>query len=143
MVMASDVAAESIQQRMAQIRRELDQTVDDIGDQARQLQDWRYYLGRYPWLLAASAVAAGYFVVPRRPRVLHVDREALATLARQGDLVRESKPGWAASLGRAAMSHFGNLLIRSAAGYVAQRLGAPDREGRPIGPSSPQRSPSL
>jgi hypothetical protein len=120
--MGGTSAAESIQRRMAQIRRELDETVDEISDQARQLRDWRHYVRSYPWLFAAAALAAGYAIVPERRRVSQIDPQTLAALAGQGQRKAEARTGFAGSLARVALGHMGSLLARSAAAYVAQKL---------------------
>jgi hypothetical protein len=125
--------AEWIQRRMAQIRRDLYQTVDEISDQARQLRDWRYYLRRYPWAFAAAATAVGYLVVPSRPRVIHVDAGAAAALGDQGRPPAEARAGLGQSLARLALGHLGRVALRSATQYVAERLSAP---GRPFGEAS-------
>lgn len=123
--MATDWTAEHIQRRMSQIRHELDETVDDISDQARRLQDWRYYVRQYPWLLLGTAAALGYMIVPARPKVFEFDPEQLAALGRQEKkVVVEARPGIGNFLVRTALRHLSGALMGSAAKYLGQRLGA-------------------
>ena len=133
---SGDWRVELIQRRMAQIRRDLFRTVDEIGDQARQLRDWRYYLRRYPWFFAATAAGVGYLAVPARPRVIHVDAgvapggEARVPVEVRGRVVR--------SIAGVALEHLGRVLLKSATQYAVQRIGAP---GRSFGePSNSGRS---
>jgi hypothetical protein len=125
--MKGEWKAELIQRRMAQVRRDLGHTVDEISDQARQLRDWRYYLRRYPWLFAAAATAAGYLVVPARPRVVRVDAGAAAALGGERRLPVEAREGLGRSLARLALGHLGRVFLRSATQYVVQRLSSPGR----------------
>jgi hypothetical protein len=134
--MGNGSTAELIQQRMSQIRHDLDETVDEISDQARQLRDWRYYMQRYPWLVAGVAAAVGYLVVPTRSKVYHLDPEKLAELGHREKVVVESRPGMAQFLVRTAFNHLSSALLRSAAGYLGSRLGVfPSEKDGPYGAS--------
>ena len=81
-----------IQRRMASIRRELDEEVDTVVQQARELADWRNFVKTYPWLTMAGAVALGYLVVPQRLNVMSPDAATLEKLAKQNKLVVEPQP---------------------------------------------------
>lgn len=122
--MSNEWTAEHIQRRMSQIRHELDETVEDISGQAKQLQDWRYYVRQYPWFFVGTAAALGYLMVPDRPKVFHLDNEKLADLGRREKLIVESRPGIAGFVARTALAHLSNALMGSAAKYFGQRLGA-------------------
>jgi hypothetical protein len=67
---------------MAALRRELDADVLNVGESARAMADWRFYVERYPFAIAAAAVAAGFLLVPKKPQVLVPDADTLAELAR-------------------------------------------------------------
>jgi len=62
----SPSSAEEIQQQMRQVRRELNEEVQEIVEQARDLADWRHYVRRYPWICLGGAAALGYLLVPAR-----------------------------------------------------------------------------
>ena len=80
---------EEIQQKMAQIRRELHQDISEVVAGAEAATDWRRYVRAYPWAALALATAAGYFVVPRngrtaRPGVLDAsDRETIRAIVEE------------------------------------------------------------
>ncbi len=58
---------DSLLQRMGEIRDDLDEGVQDIVEQAREMRDWRTYMNSHPWVFVGAAVAVGYIIVPRRP----------------------------------------------------------------------------
>jgi len=86
---------DEIRRRMAQIRHELHQDVQEVVSGAEAVTDWRRYIRLYPWAAVGTAVVLGYVIVPKRRRSVPRD------LARQSDLVevnellkkaQESKP---------------------------------------------------
>jgi len=86
--------ASQIQLEMQQVRAELRNDVremvsnaQDMVDAAWVLTQWQTYVRRYPWACAAAAAAAGYLVVPSRPKILRPDTESLMELAKQKKLV--------------------------------------------------------
>lgn len=123
--------SESIQRRMAEIRRDLNETVGEIKDQARQLRDWRYYMRQYPWAFTGTAAVVGYLMVPHRARGVHVDPKQWAELARQQVISREPQTTAGHSLVRTALSYASGLLLRSAVGYMAQKLASSTLGSRP------------
>jgi len=129
----------NIQARMALIRRDADEAVDEIAVQARevtQLADWRYHVRRYPWIAAAGAAAAGYLIVPKRtPRIVHPDPDTLAALSREGRLTIRQKPTLLQTLTSGVLSLLSNVVMRSAASYLADTLSAPSASS----PSSESR----
>ena len=58
---------EAILQRMGEIRLDLDEGVQDVVEQAREMRDWRTHLKSHPWVFVGAAVAAGCIIIPRRP----------------------------------------------------------------------------
>lgn len=122
--MTSELRAESIRRRMAEIRRDLNDTAGQISNQVRQLRDWRYYVRSHPWLFAAAAAAAGYLIVAERPRVVSIDPEALGALAGSRQLAVQVKPSSARTFAVAALGLLGNALVRVAAGYAVRKLTA-------------------
>jgi hypothetical protein len=77
---------------MSQIRRDLDEHVDEIVDSARQLTDWRAYIGANPWPFLGVAAGLGYLVMPTRVTVDRPVADTLASLARQGEIQITRKP---------------------------------------------------
>src|SRR5688572_4052017 len=79
--------ADDIQRQMREVRAELRDDVSDLVKSAHKMSDWTMYVRAYPWLCVGAAAAAGYFVVPVRPLVVHPDPESLFKLAKQHKLV--------------------------------------------------------
>ena len=134
--MGEEWRSHNIQDRMAQIRREVDETVDDIAfharDLTRQLTDWRYYVRRYPWVVAAGAAAVGYLIVPKRlPRIVQPDPETLAALSREGRLSIQQKPTAVQTLASVGLNQLSTVVMRSAANYLADKLTASSQSRRP------------
>lgn len=57
---------DEIRSRMALIRRELHEDVSGVVVSAGKAVNWRSYWRAHPWLMSGIAMAAGYFLVPRR-----------------------------------------------------------------------------
>lgn len=95
----SSTQAETIQQQMRQVRRELREGVEDIVENARVMTDWTHYVRTYPWVAVGAAAAVGYLLVPSRQPVIQPDVSSLLELAKQDKLVvnveqnEPSKPG--------------------------------------------------
>ena len=67
---------DEIRRQMAQIRHDLHQDVSsvvsgvsDVVEEVTEVMDWRSVLARHPYVLVASAMLAGYLIVPRRKRI--------------------------------------------------------------------------
>jgi hypothetical protein len=112
---------EVIRQRMQQVRRDLSHEVHHLVASARDMTDWRQYVRAYPWLCAAAAAAAGYWIVPAgspRFRLKDTDLDSLAERARTqlGDSTRPA-PGWGATVTKAVAL----AAMRGLLGYVTHR----------------------
>src|SRR5579859_8036957 len=68
----AELAAETVQKRMREIRRDLRTNVSDIVTSANEFLDWKSYIYNHPWIIAGIAAVAGYVVIPRRSRELEV-----------------------------------------------------------------------
>ncbi len=111
----------AIRQRMEEVRRDLDQDVQDIVEGARDMGDLRSYVRSYPWVCLAAAVAAGYLIVPRRRGVTRPDAEALTELVKQSC---EARAPLVTPLGMARgflLNYVGNALIHGVSAYVGQQ----------------------
>lgn len=58
--------ANEIQQRMSDIRAEMNEDVVVLVESARSLLDWKGYVVAHPLLTLGAASAAGYLLVPKR-----------------------------------------------------------------------------
>jgi hypothetical protein len=59
---------DEIRRKMAQIRRDLHEDVKGVVEGAEEVSNWRYYIRLYPWAAVGAALAAGYFIVPKRKK---------------------------------------------------------------------------
>jgi len=103
----------AIRQRMEEMRYDLDEDVQEIVEDARDMGDWRYYVRTYPWVCLGVAWAFGYFLVPRRPFGMQPDAQALAELANQSRLLAVShfpSNGTARSM---LLAFVGHVLLRA------------------------------
>lgn len=64
--MVSQNSPAALQRQMRSIRGNLFEHADKAGKKARMEFDWRHYVARHPWASLGTAVAVGYFLVPRR-----------------------------------------------------------------------------
>jgi hypothetical protein len=64
--MTSATSGEVIQSEMREIRNSLRSDVNEVVNNVSIILDWRYQFQSRPWLWCGIALAAGYFIVPRR-----------------------------------------------------------------------------
>ena len=55
----------AIQNRMEEVRRDLDEDVQDTVEGVRDLGDWRSYVKAYPWCFVGAAFATGSLMTRR------------------------------------------------------------------------------
>ena len=87
----SNSESDAIRRQMASIRRELDEDVGAVVEQAKELTDWRNFVKRHPFLSVTAVAAIGYLVVPQRLNVISPSAEALEKLAKKNRLVVKPK----------------------------------------------------
>lgn len=122
--MSGSTQAAEIRERMASLRSELDEGVDDIFEDARTLGNWRYYVHQYPWACLAAAATAGFLLVPRRLELVTPDAETLLRLAKKNQIVIKQKPEpRPKGPGGALISFLANMAMRSALAYAGQQMG--------------------
>lgn len=121
-----DQDAEDIRRQMARIRRELDEDVESVVEQARELADWRNFVKRHPLLTVAGAVAIGFLVVPNRLNVMSPDSRTLEKLAKRNRLVVKPKAEVRRQSGIVAplFTFVATALLRSGVAMAGERLGA-------------------
>jgi len=119
----SESTAESIRQRMREVRCEIGEDVEEFVESARTITDWRFYVQKYPWICLGAAFALGYVVVPKRVRMINLDADAVLELAKRKELVikpekkQREKPSWRSNLASLAAS----AAMRGAMWYLGQR----------------------
>lgn len=128
--------AESIQHRMAELRRELQSDAVRLTHKAEQATHLRYYVKRFPLACAGIALLAGYALVPAKKQVVTPSQDQLQRLVKNGDLKLCAAPQTTRQgglLGSAIMA-VGAVMARAGIAYVGQQVGQhaapPDRQGR-------------
>lgn len=128
--LATKKQAAAIKQRMQEIRTQLPYDVDIARQSARQLSDWKYHMGRYPWALIGAAVVVGYVMVPRRKKsevkVIHhdyspPDREQTDGFVRPQPSKRGLIGGIGGAIATIAMKQAATLIAHQ----VSQRFSPP------------------
>lgn len=113
---------EDIRQRMEELRRDLDEDVQEIVEGARDMGEWRSYVRVYPWICMGAALAVGYFVVPRRSST-KPDLQTLTELANQSHLLATTHAPPKGHVRGTLLAFVGNLLMRGMSLYVERRAG--------------------
>jgi hypothetical protein len=115
-----------IQRRMAQIRHELHQEVQEAVKGAQSLTDWRSQVRNHPWLALGAAAAVGYLVVPKRrsetPAIASVRPPAYGLVA-AAPVAPVSQPrGSSWSVLGTAFNLLAPVAVRAAQNYVLHNL---------------------
>ncbi|TWU03218.1 hypothetical protein [Neorhodopirellula pilleata] len=117
--LATKKQAAAIKQRMQEIRTQLPYDVDVARQSARELSDWRYHMGRYPWLLVGAAVVVGYVMVPHRKKsevkVIHHD------FGNQGDDALRPQPAKRGLIGGIGGA-IATMAMKQAATVIAHQV---------------------
>lgn len=122
--MSTEESAEKVRRRMAELRREMECDVREVTRGARVMTDWRFYVRKFPWAAAGLALAAGYFLIPKKkPAEIKPDPEMLAELVKQQKLHIEAatRPEQASMVKTLAMMGL-TWAARTGFAYITQRL---------------------
>jgi hypothetical protein len=79
--------ADEIRAEMQYIRRDLWANVKGMVANASQMFDWKNYVRSFPWASVGVAAALGYLLVPRRPRIVAYDKNAVERVLHDRNLV--------------------------------------------------------
>src|SRR5436853_6473917 len=112
-LMASEASPIELQQRMAQVRADLQRSTEGLKPKAQALSDWRYHVRRHPWLAFGAAGVVAFLAVPRRAKPIALDAGTVTRLAEQHRLVvqpEDAAGGRAGLLGSLAATA-GNALL--------------------------------
>jgi hypothetical protein len=122
--MTPDESAEKIRRRMAELRRELECDVREVGRSARVMTDWTFYVRRFPWAVAAVAAAAGFMLIPRKKEVIKPDPEMLAEMVKKQQVRVQPIPSEAQKQGilKPLLLTAITWAARAGAAYITQQL---------------------
>ena len=119
-VIYDSVETQAILQRMADVRYDLDEDVQEIVEGARDMSQWRSYVRAYPWWCLGGALTLGYLVVPRR------NQAAVPAVQNSEPLASRVRPATPTSLllgqaGGILLTFVGNLAMRAVSAYASQQ----------------------
>jgi hypothetical protein len=118
----------SVQNRMRQIRLDLDQDVRTVVvnartmvANARTMVDWRHYVKTSPWLCLGAAAAAGFLLVPKRisERAEGQTLESSPRLGRAEAAIEPARVG--KGIAETLVAALAGVAIRTATQYVSQQ----------------------
>jgi hypothetical protein len=120
-VLEESIDTQAILDRMAEVRYDLDEDVQEIVEGARDMSQWRSYVRNYPWLCLGGALALGYLIVPRLTRGMKPDPHVQVELASPQPL--PPTPASPLTEVRSMLLEFvGNLVMRGASAYALQQV---------------------
>lgn len=111
---------DEIRRRMAQIRHELHEDMQEVVSGAEGAIEWRRYVRRYPWVAVSLAAALGYLIVPKRRKVVVEAKQAVGELRKVAAVEAEKvqaktrRKGWV----RTALGLLTPLLVRAGQRYA-------------------------
>lgn len=65
-----------IRQRMLHVRSRMPWSMDRARAEAQRLTSWKFYVRRYPWVVAGALAGIAYVLVPKRRSRVIVERSA-------------------------------------------------------------------
>ncbi len=141
---------DEIRQQMAKLRLGLHQDAAAVVGEASSAFDWKSILARRPWLTFGAAVAAGYFLIPRKrlPVPIEVPTHQVEAIVsaveeRQAPRKQASRSGSAFwSLAKLGFSIGGPIALQAAQSYAIAWLEETlaKQQGAGRGPASPPLS---
>jgi hypothetical protein len=72
---------DDIRRRMALIRRELHEDIRGVVESAEAVTDWKHWIRDYPWASMALAAGVGFWLVPKRRKLVKPQEVARAVVA--------------------------------------------------------------
>ena len=106
------LSGEEILRRMSTIRAQIDEHVDEVTAQVKDLKDWRSHVRRHPWLSVSAAAAVGFVVVPSRKQ------------SGKGNSPRTARQRTSVAAAEELRSVFVAAAKKAATAYASKSLGA-------------------
>lgn len=113
-----------IREQMARIRRDLNEDVEAVVENAKELTDWRGFVRRHPILSVGAAAVVGFVVVPNRLNVISPSADTLEKLAKKNRLVVKAKPDVKRQAGMVSplLNLIGGAMMRTAFTMAGQHI---------------------
>ena len=111
---------QAILKRMADVRYDLDEDVQEMVEGARDMGEWRSYVRAYPWWCLGGALALGYLVVPHRNQAAVPAAQNSAPVASQSRPATTISPLIGQTIGM-FLAIAGNLTMRAVITYASQQ----------------------
>ena len=143
--MVSQNSSAALQWQMQKIRGNLAEHAGEAVKKARTKFNWRHYVANHPWTSLGAAMAAGYFLVPRRAFSKSNHAEAMTHAV---DRVAREQPSPFSGIVAGVLSAVTATIAREGLAFVTQSvkqlLEPHGNAGRPLGEKSdrePVRTP--
>jgi len=113
-----------LRMRMHGLRNRMSGEVRSLKGNAHRLLDWRLYVARFPIGSVAAAALLGFWLAPGHTvtPTVKLDNRSMDEIARKGAIQVESLKK-RKTLRSALLGMAGNMLWKTAVGYLAQQAG--------------------
>ncbi len=112
----------AIQQRMAQLRFELDEDVQEIVDGTRELGEWKSYVRAYPWLCLGTAFVLGTWIVPQRLSGRSKDLSSGTANLNEEQAMRATPVSYDGMARGMLLAILGNLVTRNVSTFIQTKV---------------------
>lgn len=134
--------ADSIRQRMQNVRRSVGDDVEGIVHTAKTLADWRYYVKNHPWACLGAAFAAGFLLMPKRKLPKEDDARKLIELLKSNKISLGAMgatpfgPG-TGGLAKTLIAMAAPAMMRAVMTYAGERFAAGGQPPEAASPEAP------
>jgi len=132
--------ADSIRERMQNVRRSVGDDVEGIVHTAKTLADWRYYVKNHPWACLGAAFAAGFMLMPKRKLPKADDAKQLIELLKSHNIslgAMGAAPLGSSGIAKTLLAVAAPAVMRAVMTYAGQRFSA----GSPQPAATPPEAP--
>lgn len=131
--------SEQIREQMARIRRDLNDDVEAVVENAKELTDWRGFVRRNPLLTVGAAAAVGFLLVPNRMNIISPSADELEKLAKKNRLVVKPKADVKRQAGMVSplLNLIGGAMMRTAFTMAGQQVSKVVESNSAVGNGSP------